>query len=123
MAKKLKNLKVPAFDSQNFLDSAGILRKTKEFKRAEAVYAQGDAAESVLYLQSGGVKLTVVNEVGKEASPFWDRETSLEKAAWQGSPFAWGRLLRSLECGAARISQFSRCTKIWDRTASARSRS
>ena len=67
MVKKLKNLKVPAFDAQNFLDSAGVLRKIKEFKRAEAVYAQGDAAESVLYLQIGGVKLTVVNEVGKEA--------------------------------------------------------
>ena len=56
-----------AFDAQAFLDSAGVSRKVKEFKRAEAVYAQGDAAESVMYLQSGGVKLTVVNEVGKEA--------------------------------------------------------
>jgi CRP-like cAMP-binding protein len=56
-----------AFDAQAFLDSAGVARKVKEFKRPEAIYAQGDAAESVLYLQSGGVKLTVVNEVGKEA--------------------------------------------------------
>ena len=56
-----------AFDAQAFLDSAGVSRKVKDFKRAEVVYAQGDAAESVMYLQSGGVKLTVVNEVGKEA--------------------------------------------------------
>jgi CRP/FNR family transcriptional regulator, cyclic AMP receptor protein len=56
-----------AFDAQTFLDSAGVSRKIKEFKRAESVYAQGEAAGSVLYLQSGGVKLTVVNEVGKEA--------------------------------------------------------
>jgi CRP/FNR family transcriptional regulator, cyclic AMP receptor protein len=56
-----------AFDAQAFLDSAGVSRKVKEYKRAEAVYAQGEAAESVMYLQSGGVKLTVVNEVGKEA--------------------------------------------------------
>jgi CRP/FNR family cyclic AMP-dependent transcriptional regulator len=56
-----------AFDAQTFLDSAGVSRRIKEFKRAEAVYAQGDAAESVLYLQSGGVKVTVLNEVGKEA--------------------------------------------------------
>jgi CRP/FNR family transcriptional regulator, cyclic AMP receptor protein len=67
MAKKLKDVKVPVFDAQTFLDSAGVSRKVKEYKRAEAVYAQGDAAESVMYLQSGGVKLTVVNEVGKEA--------------------------------------------------------
>jgi len=67
MAKKLKNAKVPAFDAQAFLDSAGVARKPTEFKKAEVVYAQGDKAKSVLYLQKGGVKLTVVNEVGKEA--------------------------------------------------------
>ncbi|MGB7024874.1 MAG: cyclic nucleotide-binding domain-containing protein, partial [Candidatus Acidiferrales bacterium] len=37
------------------------------YKSAEGIYAQGDVAESVIYLQSGGVKLTVLNEVGKEA--------------------------------------------------------
>jgi len=56
-----------AFNAQAFLDSAGVARKVKKFKRAEAVYSQGDAANSVMYLQEGGVKLTVVNEVGKEA--------------------------------------------------------
>ena len=56
-----------AFDAQAFLDSAGVARKVTEFKSAEVVYVQGDAAKSVMYLQSGGVKLTVVNEIGKEA--------------------------------------------------------
>jgi CRP/FNR family transcriptional regulator, cyclic AMP receptor protein len=64
---KRKSTQKLAFDAQTFLDSAGVARKVKEYKRAEAVYAQGEAAESVMYLQSGGVKLTVVNEVGKEA--------------------------------------------------------
>jgi CRP-like cAMP-binding protein len=67
MAKKVKNVKVPVFDAQAFLDSAGVSRKVKELKSAESVYVQGDAATSVMYLQSGGVKLTVVNEAGKEA--------------------------------------------------------
>ena len=67
MVKALKNEKVPIFDVQAFLDSAGVARKAKEFKKAEVVYSQGDAAKSVLYLQKGGVKLAVVNEVGKEA--------------------------------------------------------
>jgi CRP/FNR family cyclic AMP-dependent transcriptional regulator len=64
---KRKSAEKLAFDAQAFLDSAGISRKVKEFKRAEAIYAQGNPASSVMYLQSGGVKLTVVNEVGKEA--------------------------------------------------------
>jgi len=56
-----------AFDAQVFFDSAGVVRKVTEFKSEEVVYAQGDPATSVMYLQSGGVKLTVVSEVGKEA--------------------------------------------------------
>jgi CRP/FNR family cyclic AMP-dependent transcriptional regulator len=64
---KRKSTQKLAFDAQAFLDSAGVARKVKEFKRAEVVYAQGDAASSVIYLQTGGVKLTVINEVGKEA--------------------------------------------------------
>jgi len=57
----------PVFDAQGFLDSAGVARTIKKLKGAEAVYTQGDAAMSILYLQEGGVKLTVVNGVGKEA--------------------------------------------------------
>src|SRR3984893_13584206 len=61
------NSRSPAFDSQAFLNSAGVARKVKEFKKAEIIFTQGDAAKSVLYLQEGGVKLSVVSEVGKEA--------------------------------------------------------
>jgi CRP/FNR family transcriptional regulator, cyclic AMP receptor protein len=67
MVKELKNVKVRVFDAQAFLDSAGVARKVKEFKKAELVYSQGDAAESVMYLQEGSVKLAVVSEEGKEA--------------------------------------------------------
>jgi CRP/FNR family cyclic AMP-dependent transcriptional regulator len=67
--KKPKSMsaKKGEFDAQAFLDSAGIARRVKAFKRAEIVYSQGDAAKSVLYLQEGGVKLSAVSEVGKEA--------------------------------------------------------
>jgi CRP/FNR family transcriptional regulator, cyclic AMP receptor protein len=64
---KTKLKKKLAFDAQAFLDSAGVARKVNAFKKAELVYSQGDAAQSVMYIQEGGVKLTVVNEVGKEA--------------------------------------------------------
>jgi CRP/FNR family transcriptional regulator, cyclic AMP receptor protein len=64
---KTKLKKKFAFDAQGFLDSAGVARKVKEFKKAEVIFSQGDAAQSVMYIQAGGVRLTVVNEVGKEA--------------------------------------------------------
>jgi len=42
-------------------------RKVVKFRGKEAVFAQGDPAKNVLYIQEGSVKLTVVNETGKEA--------------------------------------------------------
>jgi CRP/FNR family transcriptional regulator, cyclic AMP receptor protein len=67
MAKKLKRVKVPVFDAQAFLDSAGVARKVRALKTGEVIYSQGKDAMSVLYIQEGGVKLAVINEVGKEA--------------------------------------------------------
>jgi CRP/FNR family transcriptional regulator, cyclic AMP receptor protein len=61
------NSRSPAFDVQLFLDSAGLGRKVDKFLGKETVFAQGDPATNVMYIQEGGVKLTVVNEVGKEA--------------------------------------------------------
>jgi len=69
MPVKLKRAPVKgrAFDVQLFLDSAGVSRKIKEFQRAEKVFSQGDPATNVMYIQEGGLKLSVVNEGGKEA--------------------------------------------------------
>jgi CRP-like cAMP-binding protein len=66
-ARKKPDSKSLAFDAQAFLDSTGVARIVREFKKADTIFAQGDAADAVMYLQKGGVKLTVVNEVGKEA--------------------------------------------------------
>jgi CRP/FNR family cyclic AMP-dependent transcriptional regulator len=57
----------PVFDVQRFLGSAGLDRKVAKFRGRETVFAQGDPAKNVMYIQEGGVKLTVVNEIGKEA--------------------------------------------------------
>jgi CRP/FNR family transcriptional regulator, cyclic AMP receptor protein len=55
------------FDAQDFLDSAGVARKVEEFKKKETIFAQGEPCKDVLYIQKGGVRLSVVNESGKEA--------------------------------------------------------
>jgi len=56
-----------AFDAQAFLDSAGVARRIAEYPRKAAVFAQGDPAKTVMYIQQGSVKLSVVNGTGKEA--------------------------------------------------------
>ena len=64
---KTKPSEKKAFDAQAFLDSAGVSRKVVLYQRLQKIYSQGDPAISVMYIQEGGVKLSVVNEVGKEA--------------------------------------------------------
>ena len=64
---KKARLRIPAFDVKAFLDSSGLGRKVVRFEAKETVFSQGEPAKSVLYIQEGGVKLTVVNETGKEA--------------------------------------------------------
>jgi len=64
---KTKPKNKSAFNAQAFLDSAGLARKVVRYRRLGKIYAQGDPATGVKYIQEGGVKLSVVNEVGKEA--------------------------------------------------------
>jgi CRP/FNR family cyclic AMP-dependent transcriptional regulator len=55
------------FDAQAFLDSAGIAKKIVEYRRNSVIFTQGDPCEHVLYIQKGGVKLSVLSKAGREA--------------------------------------------------------
>ena len=57
----------PPFDVQAFLKSAGMSPRTVRFATGAAVFAQGAQANSVFYVQEGGVKLSVLSSAGKEA--------------------------------------------------------
>ena len=63
----MKKSKTSVFDAQAFLDSAGVDRKVVEYQGKATIFAQGDSSKHVIYIQKGGVKLSVVNEVGREA--------------------------------------------------------
>ena len=64
---KIRSTRKPAFNPQAFLNSSGIARRIVSYRKSQKVYSQGDPAKSVMYIQNGGIKLSVVNEVGKEA--------------------------------------------------------
>src|SRR5690348_5943680 len=55
------------FNAQAFLDSAGVAKTIRQFARGEAVFSQGDACDHVFYIQTGGVKLSVLSKTGREA--------------------------------------------------------
>ena len=63
----MKSKRKGSFDVQGFLESEGISRRFVEFRRGEVIYAQGDACETVMYIQAGGVKLSVLSKTGREA--------------------------------------------------------
>ena len=54
-------------NAQEFLDLPGKARILKKFRRNKTIFSQGDPAKSVLFIQKGHVKLSVINESGKEA--------------------------------------------------------
>jgi CRP/FNR family cyclic AMP-dependent transcriptional regulator len=56
------------FDPRAFLATIGEGRKFLLFQKKQTIFAQGDLADAVLYIQTGKVKLTVVSKTGKEAT-------------------------------------------------------
>jgi CRP/FNR family cyclic AMP-dependent transcriptional regulator len=62
-----KTTLLKTFNVREFLESAGVARKVLEFKKTETIFSQGDSGMTVLYIQKGNVRLSVVNERGKEA--------------------------------------------------------
>ena len=66
-ASRAMTEKRSTFDPKAFLSRIGKGRSIGTYHTAQVVFSQGDRAESVLYIESGKVKLTVVSEQGKEA--------------------------------------------------------
>jgi CRP/FNR family transcriptional regulator, cyclic AMP receptor protein len=60
-------VKAGEFSVQGFLDSTGIAKTVMQYHRGETVFTQGDACDHVWYIQSGGIKLSVLSKTGKEA--------------------------------------------------------
>jgi CRP/FNR family cyclic AMP-dependent transcriptional regulator len=56
-----------AFDAQVFLANVGAGKTILEFQKNQKVFAQGDVADTVFYIQKGKVKVTVLSDKGKEA--------------------------------------------------------
>jgi CRP/FNR family cyclic AMP-dependent transcriptional regulator len=68
MPPKKSTKRKPDFDPKNFLATIGEGRKAVVFQKDQTIFAQGDAADAVFYLQAGKVRLSVVSKIGKEAT-------------------------------------------------------
>jgi len=57
----------PAFNARAFLQSAGVAKTVARYGRGDAVFTQGEPCEHVMYIQTGGIKLSVLSKNGREA--------------------------------------------------------
>jgi CRP/FNR family transcriptional regulator, cyclic AMP receptor protein len=68
MKPKVAAKNLSKFDPKTFLSTMDGGRKIAAFPKKQTIFAQGDSSDAVFYIQKGKVKLTVVSQIGKEAT-------------------------------------------------------
>src|SRR5580698_934200 len=68
MSYTVDNKKKREFNHTTFLATIGEGRRNLAVSKKKTIFAQGDEADAVFYIQSGKVKLTVVSQTGREAT-------------------------------------------------------
>jgi hypothetical protein len=63
MANAAKN----GFNPKVFLAKVGTGKTISKYRKDQAIFAQGDIADTIFYIQKGKVKIVVVSDAGKEA--------------------------------------------------------
>ena len=94
------------FDPNTFLATIGAGRKNVPVAKKQAIFAQGDAADAVFYIQSGKVKLTVVSQTGREATIGMLREGNFfGEGALAGQALRMGSAAAMTDCELLRIDK------------------
>ena len=82
----------PVLDVQACLDSDAMPGTLVEYRRSQVIFSQGDPGESVMYIVSGVVRLSVRSTTGKEAVvAMLGRGDFLGEGALAGRPLRLGR--------------------------------
>jgi len=97
------------FDPKTFRATIGVGRKVVAFPKNQAVFAQGDAADSVFYIQEGKVRLTVVSKIGKEATlGILSEGDFFGEGGLAGQPLRMGSATAMTDCELLRIDKKKR---------------
>jgi CRP/FNR family transcriptional regulator, cyclic AMP receptor protein len=94
------------FDPRKFLATIGEGRKVVTFPQKETIFTQGDAADSVFYIQAGKVRLTVVSEIGKEATlGILSEREFFGEGSLAGQPLRMGSATAMTDCELLQIDK------------------
>jgi CRP/FNR family transcriptional regulator, cyclic AMP receptor protein len=106
MAPTLPAKKKPDFDPRKFLATIGEGRKVVHFSQKQTVFTQGDAADAVFYIQEGKVRLTVVSQIGKEATlGVLSEGEFFGEGALAGQPLRMGSAAAMTDCELLQIDK------------------
>src|SRR5271157_2739327 len=106
MTPKVMASKKREFDPHAFLATIGAGRKSLLFRRKQKIFAQGDTADAVFYIQTGKVRLTVVSKTGQEATIgiLGDRDFFGE-GSLAGQTLRMGSATAMTDCAVLRIEK------------------
>jgi CRP/FNR family transcriptional regulator, cyclic AMP receptor protein len=94
------------FDPKKFLATIGEGRKVVAFSKKQTIFAQGDAADAVFYIQEGKVRLTVVSKIGKEATVgILSEGEFFGEGGLAGQPLRMGSATAMMDCELLRIDK------------------
>lgn len=94
------------FDPREFLATIGEGRKVVLFPKKQTIFAQGDAADAVFYIQEGSVRLTVVSKTGKEATlGILNEGEFFGEGGLAGQPLRMGSATAMTDCELLRIDK------------------
>ena len=94
------------FDPRKFLATIGEGRKVVAFPKKQIIFAQGDPADSVFYVQKGKVRLSVVSKIGKEATiGILSEGEFFGEGGLAGRPLRMGAATAMTDCELLRIDK------------------
>src|ERR1700683_4946542 len=94
------------FNPKEFLATIGEGRKVMSFPKKQTIFAQGDIADEVFYIQEGKVRLTVVSKVGKEATlGILSQGDFFGEGGLAGQPLRMGSATAMTDCELLRIDK------------------
>jgi len=103
-------IKIPSlekkFDAKTFLANIGQGRRLLEFSKKTSIFAQGENADAIFYLQKGKVKLSVVSQQGKEAViGLLTAGDFFGEGSIAGQPLRMSTALAMTDCSVIRIEK------------------
>jgi len=102
-----------SFDPHTFLATIGDGRKILAVPEKQTIFAQGDGADAVFYVQKGNVKLTVVSKIGKEATIGILNEGSFfGEGALAGQVLRMGSAAAMTDCELLRVDKKAMMTAL-----------